>query len=300
MGKQRKSSKWLVNLGFLVLGYAVWQQINRRASSNPRQAGPAPKKPGWAVVTGASSGIGLEFARQLAPRGYNLVLVARREGRLQALAAEMERDWGISTHVVAADLSNEDGVTRVEGVIKNTPDLVMLVNNAGFGVEGSFVDGELDDQIKMVDVHVLAPVQLTRAALPAMLACRSGSIMNVSSISAFVPGPTSITYSSTKAYLNNFTSALFMEYRGSGLKFQALCPGFTVTEFHDKLEGSRRSRLPRFMWMSAVEVVRQSLSALDGGPVVFIPGWINRAIALVARTPLLTPFVWLGSAMVRR
>jgi uncharacterized protein len=300
MAKQRKNSKWLVNLGMLALGYAVWQQINRRATSNPRQVGPAPKKPGWAVVTGASSGIGLEFARQLATRGNDLVLVARREGRLQALAGELERDWGISTRVVAADLSNEEGVARVEGVIRSTPDLVMLVNNAGFGVDGPFVDGELDDQIKMVDVHVLAPVQLTRAALPAMLACHTGAVINVSSISAFVPGPTSVTYSSTKAYLNNFTSALFMEYRGSGVKFQALCPGFTVTEFHDKLEGFPRSRLPSFMWMSAVDVVRQSLEALDGGSVIFIPGWINRAIALAARTPVLAPFVWLGSAVVRR
>jgi short-subunit dehydrogenase len=284
----------------LAFGYAVWRQVYRRAASNARFRRADPGGPGWALVTGASSGIGLEFARQVAARGYNVVLVARREGRLLALANELERDWRVSTRVMTADLSRGEDVARVEELINGMPDLTMLVNNAGYGMEGSFTETDVDEQVKMVDVHVLAPVQLTRAALPGMVARGSGAVINVSSLSAFAPGPTDATYSSTKAYLNNFTTALFMEYRRNGIKFQALCPGLTTTEFHDRLDGFGRSRIPRFMWMSAVEVVRQSLAALDGGPVIFVPGSVNRAIAYASQTPILSPFVWLGSSIVRR
>jgi hypothetical protein len=300
MSKKRKSSWWLFNLGMLALGYTVWREVSRRTASNPRAQLVDPAKPGWALITGASSGIGLEFARQLAARGYNIALVARREGRLQALATELEQDWHVSTRVMTADLSRGEDVARVEESINNLPELTMLVNNAGFGAEGSFTQTDVDEQVKMVELHVLAPVQLTRAALPGMLARGCGTVVNVSSTAAFLPDPLGATYSATKAYLNNFTSSLFLEYQGSGLKFQALCPGFTVTEFHDKLEPGIRSRVPRFMWMSAVEVVRQSLEALSGGPVVFIPGAANQALAWMTRSPIFTPFIWLGMSLARK
>ncbi len=299
MARKQKTSRWFVRLGLLALGYAAWREINRRVSNNPQVSGQGGGSRGWGLVTGASSGIGTEFARQLAARGYNLILVARREARLRAIAEELERDWGVTVRVLGADLSNEADTARVEKEISELPDLEILVNDAGFGATSPFIEGSIDEHLRMIDVHVIAVVGLTRAALPGMLARHSGTIINVSSLSAFVPGPTSVTYSPTKAYLNNFTEALFLENKGQGVKFQALCPGFTVTEFHDTLPDFPRSRLPVFLWMSAVEVVRQSLEALDGGPVIFVPGWANRMIAFSAQSLLLSPFVRLGASMVR-
>ena len=300
MAKKRQSSDWLTAFAILALGLALWREIKRRAGNNPSEPGSKYQKHGWALVTGASSGMGSEFARQLAARGYNLVLVARREARLQSMVEEINRDWGTATEVISADLSNEADITRIEKVIADLPDLEILVNNAGFGVVAPFAESNLDDQLRMIDVHVLATITLTRAALPGMLERHCGAIINVSSLTAFVPVPKDVTYGSTKAYLNSFTEALYLENKGKGVKFQALCPGLTATEFHDTLPDFNPSRVPSFVWMSAVEVVRQSLDALDGGPVIFVPGWFNRMVVFAAQSPILSPFTRLGSAMVKQ
>jgi len=239
-----------------------------------------------ALITGASSGIGAAFARQLAARGYDLILVARRSERLAQLAAELEEQHAISAQTLVADLSTADGVARVVDRVAGLEALDMLVNNAGFGIVGKFAEDDLARHMDMIHVHVIASVHLCRAALPAMIARRRGSIINVSSISAFVPVG-NVTYTSTKAYLVAFSEALQVELAGAGVRVQALCPGFTYTEFHDTpaLAGKfDRSRFPRMMWMPAEKVAAKSLKALERGRVVYIPGLGNRLLVAAARS----------------
>jgi short-subunit dehydrogenase len=239
-----------------------------------------------ALITGASSGIGAAFAHQLAAIGYDLILVARREDRLAALATDLQGCHPITAEVLAADLSNPTDVKGVERRITELESLDLLINNAGFGAPGPFAQADLHTQLNMIHVHVIASVRLTRAALPGMIARRQGTIINVSSIAGLVPIPGSATYSSTKAYLNVFSEALQAELKGTGVRVQALCPGFTHTEFHDTPthRGFHRSRIPEVLWMSAEKVAEQSLCALRRHQVIFIPGPKNRLVAAVARS----------------
>jgi short-subunit dehydrogenase len=218
--------------------------------------------------------------------GYNLILVARREERLAALATELGENHPISAEVLAADLADSADVERVESRITQLESLDLLINNAGFGAPGSFAEADLATQQDMINVHVIASVRLTRAALPGMITRRRGAIINVSSIAGLLPIPGSATYSATKAYLNFFSEALQAELRGTGVKVQALCPGFTHTEFHDTPthRGFHRSRIPEALWMSAEEVAKGSLSALDRRQVIFVPGFKNRLVAAAARS----------------
>ena len=238
-----------------------------------------------ALITGASSGIGAAYARQLAAKGYNLILVSRREDRLSGLAAELKECHPISAEVLAADLARSTDVKQVLKRITEIDDLDLLINNAGFGAPGSFAEVDLAPQLDMIRLHVIASVCLTRAALPGMIARRRGGIINVSSIAGLTPIPGSATYSSTKAYLNVFSEALQAELHGTGVRIQALCPGFTHTEFHDTPEhkGFRRSGIPEALWMSAEEVAAQSLNALGRRQVIFVPGFKNRLLAVAAR-----------------
>ncbi len=254
---------------------------------------------GFALVTGASSGIGEVFARRLAARGYDLALVARREALLQALAEELKSQYRIRAIPLVADLSQPAGIESVEDWIKDCPDLAVLINDAGFGVVGSFANVNRDDHLGMIAVHVLATVRLCHAALPGMLARRKGAIVNVSSTSAFIPLGGNATYGATKAYLNAFTETLANELKGSGIKVQALCPGFTYTGFHDTppFEGTNfRSHIPKFLWMDAGKVVDFSLNALERGKVIYIPGFKNQLIVLASRLGL----VKLAGGLIRR
>lgn len=241
-----------------------------------------------ALITGASSGIGATFARHLAARGYNLILVARREERLRALAAELELQHRIAAEVLVADLSAPAGLERVANRIAGLDSLDMLINNAGFGVPSRFAEVDVRKSLGMIHVHIIAPVRLTRAALPGMIAKGRGAIINVSSLAAFFPMRGNTTYCATKAYLNAFSLALDAELRGTGVQVQALCPGFTYTEFHDSPEYAdfNRSQIPRPFWMSAEQVVTASLKALGNGRVILIPGLKNRLFALLARSGL--------------
>src|SRR5215207_1925392 len=239
-----------------------------------------------ALVTGASSGIGAAFARKLASQGHDLVLVARRQQRLASLADELHEQFCVNVEVLVADLTDAIDVGRVERRIAELRPLDILVNNAGFGIAGKFAETQVDRHLAMIQVHVLASVRFSRAALPGMLARGQGAIINVSSIGAFIPKAGDVTYCATKAYLVTFSEALQTEVRGTGVRIQALCPGFTRTEFLDNPEYEKcqiKTRIPEVLWMSAEEVVRKSLDALGQGRVVCVPGFKNRLIVALAR-----------------
>ncbi len=240
-----------------------------------------------ALITGASAGIGAAFARRLARAGYDLVLVARRSDRLDALASSLHQQHAIEAQPLVADLADSDDTERVAGVVAELGEagrLDLLINNAGFGTVGRYADLSLRGQRDMVYVHILATMHLTKAALPGLLRRRRGGIINVASTAGWYPLPGNATYGATKRYLINFSESLQSELDGTGVYVQALCPGFTYSEFHDqeafRASGFRRERLPAFMWQTAEAVAEASLNAL-GREVVCIPGLHNRAIALL-------------------
>lgn len=236
-----------------------------------------------ALVTGASAGLGAEFARQLAAAGTDLVLVARREEKLAVLAEELGKAHHVGVEVLPADLSTEQGMARVERRVGELTGLDLLVNNAGYGGRGGFATGDAANHISMLKVHIDTTVRLTRAALPGMLDRARGGIINVASIAAFSPfsGP---MYSGTKSFLVMFSENLHGEARDKGVVVQALCPGFTHTEFHE-VAGMDKSALPKGLWMTSERVVRISLRRLGRGALC-IPGLRNKAIAFLMRCPL--------------
>lgn len=236
-----------------------------------------------ALITGASSGIGEVFARKLAARGYDLILVARREDKLRALAGEL----GLNSSVIAADLTTEDGLIAVEQAIQNCADLDLLVNNAGFGTLGRFWVADLHGQEQMHKLHVMAMMRLTHAALAAMVPRDRGGVINVSSVAAFGQTEGNVSYCATKAWANAFTQGLDIELNGIGSKVrvQALCPGFTMSEFHDVLGVDRRN-IPEFLWMQADVVVEASLRGLERNEVIVVPGAVYKiGAALMKHVP---------------
>jgi hypothetical protein len=254
-----------------------------------------------ALVTGASSGMGVTFARKLAQAGHDVTLVARRRDRLAEVAAELTRDFRIRAEPLVADLATDDGVQAVVKYIDSTPGLEVLVNNAGFGAKGLFFDADITGQDRMHRVHVMAAMRLTHAALRQMVPQRKGAVINVSSVAAFAVGAGSVSYGATKAWMNAFTEGLHAELWaiGSPVKVQALCPGFTITEFHDTL-GMDRSLIPGWLWLSAEDVVDTSLRALQSGKLIVIPGWQYKLFVAILRLlprPLVRQF---GRASGRR
>jgi short-subunit dehydrogenase len=242
-----------------------------------------------ALITGASSGIGETFARKLATPsklardGFDLILVARRAPRLEELARQLP----VRTTIVAADLTTDTGLLAAEEAIAACPRLDMLVNNAGFGTLGRFWQTDLAGQQAMHRLHVLAAMRLTRAALNGMTERQRGAIVNVSSVAAFGQSDGNVSYCATKAWMNSFTEGLAIELRAarSPVRVQALCPGFTVTEFHDTL-GMDRREIPSYLWMTSEEIVDASLRALERNKVVVIPGWkYQLAVAFMKSMP---------------
>ncbi len=227
-----------------------------------------------ALVTGASSGIGATFARRLCREGYGVILVARRRDRLEALAKELD-----GAEVLPADLTSEADLHAVEERIAAAPDLQMVVNNAGFGKMGTFWQSDLAAQEQMHTLHVMATMRLSYAALRAMTPRGSGALINVSSVAGFGTAPGSVSYSATKAWMNTFTEGLDLELKiqGSAVKVQALCPGFTITEFHDAARVDRKT-IPGWLWMKAEDVVDASLEGLAKGDVFVVPGTIYKAL----------------------
>jgi short-subunit dehydrogenase len=233
-----------------------------------------------AMVTGASSGIGEAYARLLASLGYDLIIVARRYDRLISIAKEMEDKHGVSVTVLQGDLCSEKDLSRIEEKVRSTANLSVLINNAGFGTLGEFIDVDVSKSLKMIALHVTAPTRLIKAALPSMLARREGTIVNVASVAPFLPVAGNVTYTGTKSYLIAFSKCLQLEVESTGIRVQALCPGFTRTGFHsvNEYKNVDFSAIPAFLWMPAEKVVVQSWQALRKRRVILIPGFINRVM----------------------
>lgn len=234
---------------------------------------------GVAVVTGASSGIGAAFARALAARGDELVLVGRRADRLTALASELRQRNGVAADLRVVDLADAAATdTLAVSIAEIEP--VLLVNAAGFGTFGPLAEAEPAVQRSMIGVHLSAPLRLIEAVLPAMIRRQSGAVINVASMGALAPAPDNATYCATKAGLVTLTRSLALELHDTGVLVQALCPGFTHTGFHDTREYdgiSIEHVIPRFFWGSADEVVATSLREL-GRRVVVVPRWRDRLL----------------------
>jgi uncharacterized protein len=235
-----------------------------------------------AVVTGASAGIGKEFCERLAGRGYDLIVVARDGNRLEALRQDLEQRHGIRVEAFPADLTIDTDVSLVAERLTRSSGLMLLVNNAGFGTRGTLADASPALQEAMLRLHVVAPMRLTQAALPVLLRNGRGGIVNVSSVASFLYSPGNVNYCATKAYLTNFSEGLAAELAGTGVRVQALCPGFTRTEFHDRMHLDQESLPPPWMWTSAGKVVEASLRRIErGGGVVCVPGVRNKLIVLL-------------------
>jgi len=238
-----------------------------------------------ALVTGATAGIGAEFARQLAARGHDLVLVARDTARLEGTATQL-RAYGVAVEVLLADLAADDGCARVEWRCGEGVDV--LVNNAGLGTKGAFHQVDRDEEEHLLRLNVRAVLRLTHAALPQMVARGSGSIVNVSSVAGFAPGARGATYSASKAWVTNFSESLHLQYVEQGVRVLALCPGFTRTEFHSRADMDVTG-IPDRMWLQAADVVRTALQDLDAGRSLSVPGAQYKAI--VAATRVIPPTV---------
>jgi short-subunit dehydrogenase len=225
-----------------------------------------------ALVTGASSGIGAELARQLAAHRIDLVLVARRRERLEALAAELIERHAVKATAIAADLGTASGVDGLLAELaQRRLEPSVLINNAGFGYFGPFLDQSWDEIDAMIEVNLRAATRLTRALGEAMVRERYGYILNVSSFAALAPIPRYAVYSSAKAYLIAMTQALAFEWRKKGVKVCVLCPGFTRTEFHD-VARHRKSRLMRLTELTPEHVARAGLEGLSRGKLLIVPG----------------------------
>ncbi|WP_461163918.1 SDR family NAD(P)-dependent oxidoreductase [Arthrobacter sp. R4-81] len=221
-----------------------------------------------ALITGATAGLGAEFARQLAEQGHHLVLVARDRERLDASAGELENLYSISTEVIVADLTDDGGVAAVvERLSDDEHPVEILVNNAGFGLLKSFEENDIEEEKRHLKLLVETPMVLSHAALKAMLKRGSGKIINVASVAAFLPRG---TYSAAKGWLVAFSRWANLAYSPQGVTVTAVCPGLTHTEFHDRMDMDK-SVAPRWMWLHPDRVVREALTASEHGKAVWIP-----------------------------
>ena len=240
-----------------------------------------------AAITGASAGIGAEFARQLAAGGSDLLLIARRRERLEALAGELARAHGVAVDVMEADLSATADIERVAARLAGESRLTLLVNNAGFGTKGRFWQTAIEGQVAMHRVHMDATMRLTHAALGGMVTRNAGGVINVASVAGFARSQSNVSYCATKAWINAFTEGVHLELRGIGSKVrvQALCPGFTYSEFHDVM-GMDRGAIPKWLWCSAESVARESLDGLRAGKLFVVPGWPYKLlVAAITKLP---------------
>ena len=233
-----------------------------------------------ALVTGATAGIGESFTRLLAEKGFDLVLVARDNKRLQERAKALSKKYKVEVEILRADLSVPAQLAKVEKRLSNAKKPIeVLINNAGFGIKDSFLSSNIADEKRLIDVLAKTPMQLMHAVLPQMLDRNSGTIINVSSVASFIAGG---TYSAAKSYLTLHTESLHTELSKTNIKISALCPGFTRTEFHQRGK-MKMSGLPNFMWLEADRVVSESWRAAMTGKAICIPGWQYKVLSTIAR-----------------
>ena len=237
----------------------------------------------YAIITGATSGIGAEFARQLAGQGYNLIISGRRREVIEKVARDIEAVYGVQVQVVIVDFLIEAEIKEFIRVIRQADKIEVLINNAGFGLEEPFYEDTYEHQEGMIRVHVQALTAITHAVIPKLIANGKGSIINVSSMAPMIATPSSPLYAGTKAYINSFSESLYISLMPHHIKVQALCPGFTKTDFHAKLGWSddQRKNAGVFRWMEAEKVVRLSLKAIRKNKVIFIPGLLNKLFIIL-------------------
>jgi len=222
----------------------------------------------WALVTGATAGIGESFTRLLASEGFNIVLVARDEARLHERAQGLKDRYGADSVVIVADLATESGCAKVEEFISNN-EIEVLINNAGFGINKAFTMSDLAKEEEVLKVLVRTPMRLMHVALPAMKARNSGVVINVSSVAGFIAGG---AYSAAKSYLTVLSESLHTELSATNIKVSSLCPGFTRTEFHQRGR-MKMAGLPEFMWLNSDVLVAKAWKDALAGKAVSIPGW---------------------------
>ncbi len=230
----------------------------------------------WALVTGATVGIGESFARLLASKNYNIVLVARDLSRLNERATGLTTTYGVQTLVIQADLSTDIGCATVEKYIAEH-EIDVLINNAGFGINKAFTVSELKDEQALFDVLVRTPMRLMHVALPGMKVREKGVIVNISSVASFIAGG---SYSAAKSYLTVLSESLHTELAGTKIHVSALCPGFTRTEFHQRGRMSMKG-LPSFMWLDADRLVAKAWSDALKGRAISVPGWQYKVLTFV-------------------
>jgi hypothetical protein len=230
-----------------------------------------------ALITGATAGIGASFARRLAADGFDLLLLARDEGRLAQSAAGLHEKYGVQAEVLAADLATEEGIKEAERRAGQGIDL--LVNNAGFGHKGTFLQVPMADELTMLRVHCEAVLRLTHAALPGMIERGRGGVINVASVAAFFSRG---TYSASKAWVVGFSEGVAQDIAGSGVNVMALCPGFVHTEFHERAQMDM-SGLPEFMWLDADRVTEAAVRDFRHGVHVSVPGAQYKTIVGLGR-----------------
>jgi uncharacterized protein len=244
---------------------------------------PAPSPTSTAVITGASSGIGEEFARQLAERGHGVFLVARREDRLRKLAEEIARDHGVRAEYVPVDLTDATQRQRLPGLVSAQGlDVGILVNNAGFTTVGD-VHENPDRQLDMIRVNVEALVELTTMWLPGMTQRGTGAVINLASVAGFQPIPVQAVYAATKAFVLSFSEATAAELKGTGVTMTALCPGPVETEFTDAGGFKSEKPGPSFVWSTAKDVAKAGIEGAEKGKRVVIPGIGNQLTANLGR-----------------
>src|SRR5208283_3408743 len=242
---------------------------------------PAPDRK-TALITGASFGIGMEFARIFAREGYNLVLVARSADKLRQVASELEKAHGARSLILAADLSEPGAAYVLDQTTRAAIQVDVLVNNAGFGQYGMFAENDLEECLRQIQLNVTTLTHLTRLYLPAMMERKNGRILNVASVAAFQPGPLMAVYFATKAYVLHFSEALANELSESGVTVTCLCPGATATEFH-KRANTTGQRLLKFGSMDARTVAEDGYRAMVAGKTVVISGFKNWLVAQSVR-----------------
>ncbi|MDF1665303.1 MAG: SDR family oxidoreductase [Planctomycetota bacterium] len=236
----------------------------------------------WAIVTGASSGIGAAFSPLLAAKGYNLILVARRRERLQALQEQLVKDYKIEARVHVADLTDPEAPKNLLDSIEHPIDV--LVNNAGFGKAGEASAIPVEDQLKMIDLNIRALTALTLTFLPKMRERGSGCILNVGSVVGFVSVPYMSVYAATKAYVLSFSEALDHETRPHGVRVQVLCPGSTQSEFYDVAQsGDKKIDRPDSVMMTSEQVAKIGVNMIGGGSSTKVAGFMNRLVSFIPR-----------------